>query len=112
MENLNGYIWNVNGHIQNLATLTLDFKIQAYPLHLRIAFRLRLHFFRRCTNVINNVVKQNRQQLKYKKQKLKHDEERRKLQYQHQLEIEHNEKEIIRLNNVRLQTKIEQKNLE
>lgn len=60
------------------------------------------------------------QQLKYKKQQLKklieqkqrYDEEQKQLQYQHQLEIEQNEKEIIRLNNVRLQAEIEQKNLE
>ncbi|MBS1604205.1 MAG: hypothetical protein JST42_16175 [Bacteroidetes bacterium] len=59
-----------------------------------------------------------RQQRKYllqhterlKKQRVSHEEEQRRLQYQHQLEIEKSEKEIIRLKNIKLQSEIEHNN--
>ena len=59
-----------------------------------------------------------RQQKKYviqhanrlKKQREKFVEEQRRLQYQHQLEIEHNEKEIIRLKNIKLEAEVEHNN--
>jgi len=59
-----------------------------------------------------------RQQRKYiiqhtnrlKKQREKFEEEQRRLQYLHQLEIEKNENEIIRLKNVKLQTEVEHSN--
>jgi ligand-binding sensor domain-containing protein/DNA-binding CsgD family transcriptional regulator len=41
-----------------------------------------------------------------KKQREKFDEEQKRLQYQHQLEIEKNEKEIIRLQNVKLEAEV------
>ncbi|WP_462249216.1 ligand-binding sensor domain-containing protein [Ferruginibacter sp.] len=52
------------------------------------------------------------QKEKLKIQQQKHVEEQRDLQYQHQLEIEQNEKEIIKLKNENLQTQIENKNSE
>ena len=59
-----------------------------------------------------------RQQRKYllqhterlKKQRDRYEEEQRRLQYQHQLEIEKSEKEIIRLRNVKLQSEVEHNN--
>jgi DNA-binding CsgD family transcriptional regulator len=59
-----------------------------------------------------------RQQRKYilqhterlKKQRARYEEEQRRLQYQHQLEIEKNEKEIIRLKNIKLQSEVEHNN--
>ena len=59
-----------------------------------------------------------RQQQKYiiqhnnrlKKQRAKFEEEQRRLQYLHQLEIEKNENEIIRLKNIKLQTEVEHNN--
>lgn len=60
---------------------------------------------------------QKRKFLKQQKEKLKlqqqrHLEEQRELQYQHTLELEKNEKEIIRLKNENLQTQLETKNAE
>lgn len=59
-----------------------------------------------------------RQQRKYlvqhanrlRKQRDKFEEEQRRLQYQHQLEIEKNEKEIIRLKNIKLEAEVEHNN--
>ena len=59
-----------------------------------------------------------RQQRKYliqhfnrlRKQQEKFDEEQRRLQYLHQLEIEKNEKEIIRLKNIKLEAEVEHNN--
>ena len=56
-----------------------------------------------------------RQQRKYilqhnerlRKQREKFDEEQKRLQYQHQLEIEKNEKEIIRLKNIKLESEVQ-----
>jgi DNA-binding CsgD family transcriptional regulator len=61
-----------------------------------------------------------RQQRKYiiqhhnrlKKQQEKFEEEQRRLQYAHQLEIEKNEKEIIRLKNIKLEAEVEHNNAE
>ncbi len=59
-----------------------------------------------------------RQQKKYlvqhvgrlKKQRERFEEEQRRQQYQHQLEIEKNEKEIIRLKNIKLEAEVEHNN--
>ncbi|MEP7377881.1 MAG: triple tyrosine motif-containing protein [Chitinophagaceae bacterium] len=53
-----------------------------------------------------------RQQKIFQKQQVKHEEEQRRLQYLHQLEIEKSEKEIITLKNKNLQAEIEHKNTE
>ncbi|HMH23139.1 MAG TPA: triple tyrosine motif-containing protein [Puia sp.] len=61
-----------------------------------------------------------RQQRKYiiqhtnrlKKQQEKFEEEQKRLQYLHQLEMEKNEKEIIRLKNIKLETEVEHNNAE
>ena len=53
-----------------------------------------------------------RQLKKLSEQQKDYEEEQRKLQYQHQLEIEKNEKEIIRLKNERLNTEVAHKNSE
>ncbi|MGB8195272.1 MAG: triple tyrosine motif-containing protein [Chitinophagaceae bacterium] len=52
------------------------------------------------------------QQQKLQEQQRKYDEEQKQLQYQHQLEIEKNEKEIIRLRNEKLQAEVQHKNSE
>ena len=52
------------------------------------------------------------QQIKLREQQRQYDEEQKQLQFQHQLEISKNEKEIINLRNEKLQAEIEQKNLE
>ena len=46
------------------------------------------------------------------KQQLKHEEEQRKLQYLHQLEMDKSEKEIIKLKNEKLEAELELKNSE
>ena len=46
------------------------------------------------------------------KQQLKHEEEQRKLQYLHQLEMDKSEKEIIKLRNEKLEAELEYKNSE
>jgi DNA-binding CsgD family transcriptional regulator len=45
-----------------------------------------------------------------RKQRSTFEEEQRRLQYQHQLEIEKNEKEIIRLKNIKLEAEVEHNN--
>jgi DNA-binding CsgD family transcriptional regulator len=45
-----------------------------------------------------------------RKQRERFEEEQRRLQYQHQLEIEKNEKEIIRLKNIKLEAEVEHNN--
>ena len=45
-----------------------------------------------------------------RKQREQFEEEQRRLQYQHQLEIEKNEKEIIRLKNIKLEAEVEHNN--
>ncbi|MBS1511003.1 MAG: transcriptional regulator [Bacteroidetes bacterium] len=52
------------------------------------------------------------QKEKLKQQQQQHQEEQRELQYQHNLELEKNEKEIIKLKNDNLQAQIEMKNAE
>lgn len=52
------------------------------------------------------------QKEKLRIQQQKHLEEQKELQYEHQLEIEKNEKEIIKLKNLHLQTLVENKNSE
>ena len=50
--------------------------------------------------------------IRFKKQQVKHDEEQKKLQYLHQLEIDKAEKELIALRNEKLQAEIDFKNSE
>jgi DNA-binding CsgD family transcriptional regulator len=50
------------------------------------------------------------QQRQFRLQQERHEEEQRRLQYLHQLELEKNEKEIIRLQNEKLEAEIEHKN--
>lgn len=79
--------------------------ILAYFIYV-IAFTAILYFFYK------------RQQKKYilqhanrlKKQREKFEEEQQQLQYQHQLEIEKSEKEIIRLKNIKLEAEVEHNN--
>ncbi|SJZ97900.1 ligand-binding sensor domain-containing protein [Sediminibacterium ginsengisoli] len=49
---------------------------------------------------------------KFALQQQRHEEEQKRLQYLHQLEMEHNENEIIRLRNEKLESEIEHKNTE
>ena len=53
-----------------------------------------------------------RQQKIFLKQQVKHEEEQKRLQYLHQLEIEKSEKQIVTLKNKNLQAEIEHKNTE
>jgi DNA-binding CsgD family transcriptional regulator len=53
-----------------------------------------------------------RQQKKFAGQQQRHDEEQKRLQYLHQLELEQSEKEIIKLRNEKLVTEIDHKNTE
>jgi ligand-binding sensor domain-containing protein/DNA-binding CsgD family transcriptional regulator len=53
-----------------------------------------------------------RQQHKFIRQQLKHEEEQKRLQYLHQLEMEKSEKEIMQLRNEKLETEIDHKNKE
>jgi ligand-binding sensor domain-containing protein/DNA-binding CsgD family transcriptional regulator/membrane protein implicated in regulation of membrane protease activity len=53
-----------------------------------------------------------RQQRKFIQQQQKHEEEQKRLQYLHQLEIERNEKEIVKLRNEKLEAEINYKNKE
>lgn len=52
------------------------------------------------------------QQKKFKAQQRRHEEEQRRLQYLHQLELEKNEKEIVELRNAKLEAEIRSKNTE
>lgn len=49
---------------------------------------------------------------KFKAQQARHEEEQKKLQYLHQLEIEKAEKELVKLRNEKLETEIQHKNTE
>ncbi|MBS1741437.1 MAG: transcriptional regulator [Bacteroidetes bacterium] len=49
---------------------------------------------------------------KFRSQQLKHEEEQKQLQYLHQLEMEKNEKEIVKLRNEKLEAEIQHKNNE
>lgn len=51
-------------------------------------------------------------QRKFKKQQQKHEEEQNRLLYLHQLEMEKNEKEIVKLRNEKLEVEIQNKNTE
>ncbi len=52
------------------------------------------------------------QKRKFVKQQLRHEEESKRLQYLHQLEIEKSESEIIKLRNEKLETELQLKNIE
>ncbi|MDQ6608281.1 MAG: transcriptional regulator [Bacteroidota bacterium] len=53
-----------------------------------------------------------RQKIKFVKQRLKYEEEQRRLHYLHQLEIDRNEKTIVKLKNEKLEAEINHKNKE
>ncbi|MDQ6757338.1 MAG: transcriptional regulator [Bacteroidota bacterium] len=53
-----------------------------------------------------------RQKVKFIKQQIKYEEEQKHLQYLHQLELENNEKAIVKLKNENLETEINHKNKE
>lgn len=61
-----------------------------------------------CAAAILALVRYQRQ--KFRVQQERHEEEQRRLQYLHQLELEKNEKEIIRLQNEKLEAEIAHKN--
>ena len=48
----------------------------------------------------------------FQKQKQKHEEQQKHLQYLHQLELEKSEKEIVALRNEKLQAELQNKNTE
>ncbi|HEX2608674.1 MAG TPA: triple tyrosine motif-containing protein, partial [Flavisolibacter sp.] len=52
------------------------------------------------------------QKLKFQRQRMRFEEEQKRLQYLHQLELEKNEKEIIKLRNEKLEAEIQHKNTE
>jgi DNA-binding CsgD family transcriptional regulator len=54
----------------------------------------------------------HRQRRKFRRQQARHDEEQRRLQYLHQLEMEKSEKEIVKLRNEKLEAEIGHKNTE
>jgi len=53
-----------------------------------------------------------RQQRKFIRQQLRHEEEQKRLQYLHQLELEKSDKEIVKLRNEKLESEIDHKNKE
>jgi DNA-binding CsgD family transcriptional regulator len=53
-----------------------------------------------------------RQRTKFRRQQSRHEEEQQRLQYLHQLELEKNEKEIVKLRNEKLEAEITHKNSE
>jgi len=53
-----------------------------------------------------------RQNAKFQLQQKKHEDEQKRLQYMHQLEIDRNEKEIVKLRNEKLEVEIDHKNKE
>jgi len=79
--------------------------ILAWLIYIAVFIALLYYFYKR----------QQRKYLlqhteKLKKQRARYEEEQRRLQYQHQLEIEKSEKEIIRLKNIKLQSEVEHNN--
>ena len=79
----------------------------AYILYGLLVFFIMYLFYKRQQRKYRR-----QQQLRLQEQQRKYNEEQKQLQFQHDLEIEQNEKEIIRLKNAALQAEIEQKNLE
>lgn len=77
----------------------------AYSLYVALGITLIYLFYKRQQR---RYIIQHTNRLR--KQREKFEEEQRRLQYQHQLEIEKSENEIIRLRNVKLQSEIEHNN--
>lgn len=71
----------------------------AYFIYSLMAVALAVFFYKR-------------QKQKFKKQRIKYEEEQKHLQYMHQLELERNEQAIIKLKNDKLETDINHKNKE
>jgi DNA-binding CsgD family transcriptional regulator len=65
-----------------------------------------------CIFIYGNYLFFNYQKKKFRLQQEKHEEEQKRLLYLHQLELEKNEKEIIRLRNEKLEAEIHHKNTE
>ncbi len=65
-----------------------------------------------CLFIIGNYLFFSYQKRKFEQQQLKHEEERKRLLYLHQLELEKNEKEIVKLRNEKLEAEIHHKNTE
>lgn len=81
--------------------------IVAYVVYVLLAIAIMYFFYKRQQQ---KYIQQHTERLR--KQREKFDEEQKRLQYQHQIEIEKNEKEIMRLKNVQLQTEVEHNNVE
>jgi len=79
--------------------------ILAWIVYVAIFIALLYYFYKRQQR---KYILQHTERLK--KQRARYEEEQRRLQYQHQLEIEKSEKEIIRLKNIRLQSEVEHNN--
>jgi DNA-binding CsgD family transcriptional regulator len=102
---------NSTGHQSTVSRVIFSISPPWYKTYIAYALYLTLIIF-----VLYAFYK--RQQRKYlaqhanrlRKQREKFDEEQRRLQYQYQLEIEKNEKEIIRLKNIKLEAEVEHNN--
>jgi DNA-binding CsgD family transcriptional regulator len=102
---------NSTGHQSSVSSVVFAISPPWYKTYLAYALYLALTVF-----VLYVFYK--RQQKKYliqhanrlRKQRETFNEEQRRLQYQHQLELEKNEKEIIRLKNIKLEAEVEHNN--
>lgn len=79
----------------------------AYLLYATLLFTVLYLFYKRQQQKYKRL-----QQLKLQEQQRKYDEEQKQLQLQHELEMGRSEKEIMRLNNEKLEAAIEHKNAE
>jgi ligand-binding sensor domain-containing protein/DNA-binding CsgD family transcriptional regulator len=86
-----------------------SFKFEVLPPWYRTTLAMAFYFFLFIAGFYL-VYRKNR--IRFKKQQVKHDEEQKKLQYLHQLEIDKAEKELIALRNEKLQAEIDFKNSE
>lgn len=93
----------------NNESIATTFKFEVLPPWYRTTLAMLLYFLLLLTGV-SFVYRKNR--IRFKKQQVKHDEEQKKLQYLHQLEIDKAEKELIALRNEKLQAEIDFKNSE
>lgn len=81
--------------------------VLAWVVYILLAIAIIYWFYKRQQR---KYIQQHTERLR--KQREKFDEEQKRLQYLHQLEIEKNEKEIIRLKNIQLETEVEHNNVE
>ncbi|MBS1663647.1 MAG: hypothetical protein JST68_21570 [Bacteroidetes bacterium] len=112
------YVFEVlarNSNGQQSAVTRFEFSISppwyntivAYVIYVVLSIAIMYFFYKRQQQ---KYIQQHTDRLR--KQREKFDEEQKRLQYQHQLEIEKSEKEIMRLKNVQLQTEVEHNNVE